>query len=72
MPDTIEPATTFDVTIDFGRHQAKLTFDKDEMRSAKRMSGRIAGEIEPHIQAMLDAEDRQRKIEQPPDGATRA
>ena len=55
----IEPATDFEITIQFGRHQMKHVFGKGAMRSARSISAELGKAIEPHIQAMLDAEERQ-------------
>ena len=53
-----ERPNKFDITIDFGPHQAKLKFDKAALRSAKSISAEIGKEIELHINAMLEAEER--------------
>jgi hypothetical protein len=56
-------AEKFDITIDFGPHQAKLSIDADTLGGLNTSEGgkiarAVGEEIEPHIIAMLAAEER--------------
>ena len=48
-------AETFDITIDFGPHQAKLSVKGD---NAIEVIDEAYREMKPHIEAMLEAEER--------------
>lgn len=56
-------AETFEITIDFGPHQAKLSIDGATIGGLNTTEGgkiarAVGEEIEPHIIAMLKAEER--------------
>jgi hypothetical protein len=57
-------AEVFDITINFGPHQAKLKLDAatlsalDTVEGDNRLGRAIGIEIEPHIVAMLEAEEK--------------
>lgn len=54
-------AENFDITIDFGPHQAKLSVDGVTMGALSdpdKIGRAIGQDIAPHIKAMLEAEER--------------
>ena len=56
-------AEKFDITIDFGPHQTKLSIDAATIGGLNTSKGgkiarAVGEEIEPHIIAMLEAEER--------------
>lgn len=56
----LEPATKFDIAIQFGPHQAKLIVDIEVISGsdAEAVTNYLAGHMLPHIEEMLKAEER--------------
>lgn len=50
-------AEKFEITIDFGPHQAKLSIRPD-VGSADEIAAWIGKQLEPHIKSMLAAEEK--------------
>lgn len=55
----LEPATKFDITIQFGPHQLKLTVDTEVISGSdeEAIAHYLAEHMAPHVAAMLKAEE---------------